>query len=434
MAVETHRPRGRGSTLGYSIVLLGAVRDELFPAVLRVPRRAVGFAVRTADGGEGRRLGVGSEAVPVPWGCHRRGHRLVGLQRGERQSGRGVLAGAVSAWSLTWIGPLLQSAGLGEGESSGLSRIRLEPAPHGAGVLWTLRASRAGHRELSTPAQAEMKLDGQLVSLPVSIVEDPKAVETPSLRARLRQRNDQFTNRCGRSWAPRDNAKSAGRSETLRSGANIAGRGQDPQEIPTRRWSERVSDAGRILPKTEGRERISAWPPGELPDHSDWTVRLRSPSMRQRPPPPPPGWQMEVFEVVPGLFIGTRLAETADYDSLGVDVVIDLEDWDWAWVPSVPLGKVFVSFPMEDEDDVDPKVRDVAAFVASLVGSGRKVLVHCTEGLNRSGVVIARALMEMGRSAPEAIELVRRGRGPSVDGFPALGNEAFIAWLNAEDR
>lgn len=143
---------------------------------------------------------------------------------------------------------------------------------------------------------------------------------------------------------------------------------------------------------------------------------------------------MEVFEVVPGLSIGTRLAETADFDSLGVDVVIDLEDWDWAWVPSVPLGKVFVSFPMEDEDDVDPKVRDVAAFVASLVTSGRKVLVHCTEGLNRSGVVIARALMEMGRSAPEAIELVRRGRGPSVDGFPALGNEAFIAWLNAEDR
>ena len=90
-----------------------------------------------------------------------------------------------------------------------------------------------------------------------------------------------------------------------------------------------------------------------------------------------------------------------------------------------------MSFPMEDEDDVDPKVRDVAAFIASLVGSGRKVLVHCTEGLNRSGVVIARALMEMGRSAPEAIELVR---GPSVDGFPALGNQAFTGWLDAEDR
>ena len=112
--------------------------------------------------------------------------------------------------------------------------------------------------------------------------------------------------------------------------------------------------------------------------------------MCQRTPTPPPGWQMEVFEVAPGLSIGTRLAETADYDSLGADVMVDLEDWDWAWVPSVPVGKVFMSFPMEDEDDVDPKVHDVAAFIASLVGSGRNVLVQCTEGLNRSGVVIAR--------------------------------------------
>jgi hypothetical protein len=40
-------------------------------------------------------------------------------------------------------------------------------------------------------------------------------------------------------------------------GADLAGRGQDPKEIPPRRWSERVSEASRILPKTPGRERIS---------------------------------------------------------------------------------------------------------------------------------------------------------------------------------
>jgi protein-tyrosine phosphatase len=77
-------------------------------------------------------------------------------------------------------------------------------------------------------------------------------------------------------------------------------------------------------------------------------------------------------------------------------------------------------------------VPEVAAFVASLVRSGRRVLVHCTEGLNRSGVVVARALMLMGRTAEEAIQLVRERRGPSVDGFPALGNEAFVAWLRSE--
>jgi protein-tyrosine phosphatase len=143
---------------------------------------------------------------------------------------------------------------------------------------------------------------------------------------------------------------------------------------------------------------------------------------------------MEVFEVVPGLFIGTRLAADTEYATLGVDAIVDLEDWEWAWTPPVGVGRMYLSFPMEDEDEVDPKVREVAAFVASLIREGRKVLVHCTEGLNRSGIMVARALMEMGWTASDAIELVRRRRGPSVDGFPALGNEAFVAWLLAEER
>jgi protein-tyrosine phosphatase len=156
--------------------------------------------------------------------------------------------------------------------------------------------------------------------------------------------------------------------------------------------------------------------------------------MRRDPMPPPPGWKMEVFEVVPGLFLATRLAEKAEYATLGVDVIVDLEDWRVSWVPAVPPGGLFVSLPMEDDDEVDPKVRELASFVASLVTSGKRVLVHCTEGLNRSGVVVARALMEMGMSPTEAIDLVRRQRGPSVDGFPALGNPAFVEWLLEEGR
>jgi hypothetical protein len=40
-------------------------------------------------------------------------------------------------------------------------------------------------------------------------------------------------------------------------GADLAGGGQDTKEIPTRGWSEHVSEASRILPRTRGRERIS---------------------------------------------------------------------------------------------------------------------------------------------------------------------------------
>jgi protein-tyrosine phosphatase len=141
---------------------------------------------------------------------------------------------------------------------------------------------------------------------------------------------------------------------------------------------------------------------------------------------------MEVFEVVPRLLIATRLEGSTDYVTLDVDAIVDLEDWEFTWVPPVPQGRLYVSFPMDDADEVDPKVRDLAAFVASLVEAGRSVLVHCTEGLNRSGVVVARALMEMGWTATDAIEAVRRARGPSVDGFPALGNEAFVEWLLQE--
>ena len=43
-------------------------------------------------------------------------------------------------------------------------------------------------------------------------------------------------------------------------GADLAGGGQDPKEIPTRRWSERVSEASRILPKHRGASVSVAWP------------------------------------------------------------------------------------------------------------------------------------------------------------------------------
>jgi hypothetical protein len=48
--------------------------------------------------------------------------------------------------------------------------------------------------------------------------------------------------------------------------ADLAGGGQDPKEIPTRRWAERVSEASRVFPEHRGASVSAAWPPGELPD------------------------------------------------------------------------------------------------------------------------------------------------------------------------
>ncbi|MFT3661760.1 MAG: dual specificity protein phosphatase family protein [Gordonia sp. (in: high G+C Gram-positive bacteria)] len=69
---------------------------------------------------------------------------------------------------------------------------------------------------------------------------------------------------------------------------------------------------------------------------------------------------------------------------------------------------------------VDPLARLVAALAETDM-----VLVHCQAGLNRSGVVVARALMHRGMTADEAITTVRAGRHPK-----ALYNEHFVAWLH----
>jgi len=154
--------------------------------------------------------------------------------------------------------------------------------------------------------------------------------------------------------------------------------------------------------------------------------------MRAEPWRPPPGWEMVIREVIPGLLIGTKLVPPVEYASLGVDAIVDLEPWDYAWVPPAPDGCIYLSFPIGDEDMVDPKVVEVAEFVAALVRAGRCVLVHCTEGINRSGLIVARSLMVMGMRADEAIELVRERRGPTEDDFRALFNETFVEWLLSE--
>ena len=78
---------------------------------------------------------------------------------------------------------------------------------------------------------------------------------------------------------------------------------------------------------------------------------------------------------------------------------------------------------MEDPDGV----RDAARTVAERVVAGRRILVHCWAGLNRSGVVCARALMFMGIPVSDAIAAVRAARGED-----ALFNEHFVEWLYEE--
>ncbi|MFE2824400.1 dual specificity protein phosphatase family protein [Streptomyces sp. NPDC059271] len=57
---------------------------------------------------------------------------------------------------------------------------------------------------------------------------------------------------------------------------------------------------------------------------------------------------------------------------------------------------------------------------------GRRVLVRCYHGYNRSGLVVAHALVLAGHSADDAIRLIRARRSPW-----ALHNQLFVEYLRA---
>jgi protein-tyrosine phosphatase len=172
---------------------------------------------------------------------------------------------------------------------------------------------------------------------------------------------------------------------------------------------------------------LRAWPSRERREGPSYNAPVE-----KRIHPPPEGWQFEIFEVLPGLLLSKALVEPDDFASLGVDAIVALDDWEYTWSPPVPENHLYVHFPIDDADAVDPKTREVARLVADLVTTGYRVLVHCVQGLNRSGMVVARALMFLGYGAEEAIALVRQRRGVD-EGFGALGNEWFVAWLSSEE-
>lgn len=57
---------------------------------------------------------------------------------------------------------------------------------------------------------------------------------------------------------------------------------------------------------------------------------------------------------------------------------------------------------------------------------GRRVLVRCYHGYNRSGLVVAHALVLAGHTTDDAIRLIRARRSPW-----ALHNELFVEYLRA---
>ncbi len=138
------------------------------------------------------------------------------------------------------------------------------------------------------------------------------------------------------------------------------------------------------------------------------------------------GYPAEPYgEVIPGLFQASAAHSPAEMLTM-FDVLIDVggrNRWD---------GEPDPRYRFHPLDDV-PYIADaemihtVGETIASLVRDGKHVAVNCMSGVNRSGLLVGRALVALGYTPEDAIEAVRMARGPM-----ALSNKHFVRFLLVE--
>jgi protein-tyrosine phosphatase len=111
-----------------------------------------------------------------------------------------------------------------------------------------------------------------------------------------------------------------------------------------------------------------------------------------------------------------------------ITALIDLADPDTYPPAGATEGLVYMKAPLVDSADVpDPTLTlPLASLIAGLIGDGYRVLVHCTFGRNRSGLMTSLIVREvLGLSGEEAMRYVQERRRGTVN------NESFAAWLRS---
>lgn len=107
-----------------------------------------------------------------------------------------------------------------------------------------------------------------------------------------------------------------------------------------------------------------------------------------------------------------------------------------AALKSVPKSVVIKKFPLDD-DPYQPVTRDQAAALMQaakelgyLVKSGKRVLITCAMGMNRSGLLTALTLMATtGCNGRNAVQTVQSRRRAMDDGTRALFNPIFARFV-----
>ena len=144
-------------------------------------------------------------------------------------------------------------------------------------------------------------------------------------------------------------------------------------------------------------------------------------------------------EILPGLWLGG----TDDNDTIetGVDTykprMITKDDFDtvitlYSWAQPVDwlVEEVRYGFYDSEISHIDfAAVERAADFAYQAWKSGKRVLIRCQAGINRSGLVMAHVLMKDKYKAREAIDLMREKRSKAV-----LLNRHFVDYLVMSDE
>jgi hypothetical protein len=166
--------------------------------------------------------------------------------------------------------------------------------------------------------------------------------------------------------------------------------------------TEQIAKGTIVLGKDFSQHRITGYVPHA--EHRGWNPRLDVPLISH----------VEGNLWQGGCMQGVRLPD-------GFKYVVSLYPWERYDLPEGCQRHEYKLYDSLDQrtDDVD----EIAGYVVKYVQEG-PTLVHCQAGLNRSGLVTARALTLMGYTGADAISLLRSTRSHLV-----LCNETFENWI-----
>jgi protein-tyrosine phosphatase len=151
-------------------------------------------------------------------------------------------------------------------------------------------------------------------------------------------------------------------------------------------------------------------------------------------------WDFPLWsEILPGLFLGGTDDDDTIEDASNIhtsrtitkdhfDTVVTLYAWanpvDW-FVQELRYG--FYDSGLEGNADYD-SLHEAAEFAHKSWKSGKRVLIRCQAGINRSSLTMGLVLMLDGYPAAAAIELMRSKRSNAV-----LLNDDFVDYLHIKD-